>query len=203
MPCPTAARFSAPTRYGRSPGAEAQYQFVAAGEREIKGLPEPIPVFEIQWEPASGTSGIPLPDRLETSSGSLFGFIGHERELESLIEDLKHCAEDARSVRFLSGEPGIGKTSLCKEVAQRAHDRGMCVLYGRCDEELVVSYQPFAEALGHLVVHADEALLSAHVEENGSALVKLGPGLGQTDSLSTRRGREILTPSGCGCSALP
>jgi hypothetical protein len=55
----------------------------------------------------------------------------------------------------------------------------MCVLYGRCDEELVVSYQPFAEALGHLVVHADEALLQAHVAENGAALVGLVPALGK------------------------
>ena len=77
----------------------------------------------------------------------------------------------------------------------------MCVLYGRCDEELVVSYQPFAEALGHLVVHADEALLKAHVEENGGALVSLVPALAQTVSFSARRWAEILMPSGCGCSA--
>ena len=150
---------------------------MTTGERELRGLPEPVPVFEVPWDPVSGSSGIPLPDRLEIPSDSLFDFIGREHELETLIEDLKHCTEGARRVRFLSGEPGIGKTSLCKEVAHAAHELGMCVLYGRCDEELVVSYQPFAEALGHLVVHADEALLMTHVEENGGVLVSLVPAL--------------------------
>ncbi len=158
-------------------GRRSPHHFVGIGEHQLKGLPEPVPVCEVPWELVSSTSGIPLPDRLETPSGSLFGFIGRERELESLIEDLKHCAEGSRRVRFLSGEPGIGKTSLSKQVAQATDDRGLCVLYGRCDEELVVSYQPFAEALGHLVVHADEALLREHVEENGGALASLVPAL--------------------------
>jgi class 3 adenylate cyclase len=158
-------------------GRRSPHRFIDVGERELKGIPDPVPVFEVPWEPVSGTSGIPLPDRLEIPSDSLFGFIGREAELASLIEDLKHSAEGSRHVRFLSGEPGIGKTSLCKEVARAASERGMCVLYGRCDEELVVSYQPFAEALGHLVVHGDEALLEAHVEENGAALVSLVPAL--------------------------
>jgi len=40
-----------------------------------------------------------------------------------------------------------------------------------------VSYQPFEEALSHLVVHADEALLAQHVVDHGGALLNLVPAL--------------------------
>jgi class 3 adenylate cyclase len=158
-------------------GRRSPHRFDDVGERDLKGLPEPVLIFEVAWEPAVSTSGIPLPDRLETPPGTLFGFIGRERELERLIEDVKHSAEGTRRVVFLSGEPGIGKTSLSRQAAQGAHGLGVCVLYGRCDEDLGMTYQPFAEALEHLVVHSDDALLKDHVEKNGGALLSLVPAL--------------------------
>lgn len=62
-------------------------------------------------------------------------------------------------------------------MAQGAHRGGVCVLNGRCDEDLGVAYQPFAEALTHLIVHADDVLLETHVRTYGGALVKLVPAL--------------------------
>ena len=78
---------------------------------------------------------------------------------------------------FLCGEPGIGKTSLCRRLAQSAHELGVCVLYGRSDEDLGASYQPFIEALTHLVVHCDESLLDEHVSDHGGALLSVVPAL--------------------------
>ena len=49
---------------------------------------------------------------------------------------------------LLAGEPGIGKTRLLAEAARIAHERGATVRYGRCYEEQVAPYEPFAEALG-------------------------------------------------------
>lgn len=48
-----------------------------------------------------------------------------------------------RQVVF-SGEPGIGKTRLAVEFARTAHELGAVVLYGRCDEDLGVAYQPWS-----------------------------------------------------------
>jgi tetratricopeptide (TPR) repeat protein len=158
-------------------GRRSPHQFVSVGERELKGLPVPIEVCQITWEPVVTTAGIPLPDRLETPSGSLFGFFGRQQERDRLTESVKDAVEGSRNTVFLSGEPGIGKTSLSKQAAQSAHDLGVCVLYGRCDEDLGVSYKPFAEALSHLVVHADDDLLEAHVAEYAGALVSLVPAL--------------------------
>ena len=49
---------------------------------------------------------------------------------------------------LVAGEAGIGKTRLLSELAREAHDHGT-VLYAGCQEEALVSYQPFVEALRH------------------------------------------------------
>jgi class 3 adenylate cyclase len=154
-------------------GRRSPHPFDSVGERALKGLPEPVAVFEVGWDPAAIASGVPLPDRLETQNISLFEFVGREREKALLIEAVKGLTEGTRHVAFLSGEPGIGKTSLCKQLAHSAHELGVCVLYGRSDEDLGASYRPFAEALTHLVVHADESLLAEHVSDHGGALLSL------------------------------
>ena len=48
---------------------------------------------------------------------------------------------------LIAGEPGIGKTRLVKEVCRIAHNHGGLVLWGGCEEDLGIPYQPFAEAL--------------------------------------------------------
>jgi class 3 adenylate cyclase len=158
-------------------GRRCPHRFTVVGDRELKGLPEPVCVCEVEWEPSASVTGVPLPDRLETPGGSVFGFVGRRLELEGLVTAAKHTIVGTRTVAFLCGEPGIGKTSLCRQLALSAHELGACVLYGRCDEDLGASYQPFAEALSHLVVHADEPMLGEHVSEHGGALLGLVPAL--------------------------
>ncbi len=51
------------------------------------------------------------------------------------------------------------------------------MLYGRCDEELGIPYQPFAEALSHFVAEASVAELTAHVAVHGGELALLVPEL--------------------------
>ena len=51
------------------------------------------------------------------------------------------------------------------------------MLYGRCDEDLGVPYQPWAQALGHLVKEAPQPILDAHVERFGGDLARLVPAL--------------------------
>ena len=158
-------------------GRRCPHPFTVLGDRELKGLPDPVSVCEVQWEPSARSTGVPLPDRLETPRGSLFGFVGRQRELEGLVTAAKNTTEASRTVAFLCGEPGIGKTSLCRRLAQSAHELGVCVLYGRSDEDLGASYQPFIEALTHLVVHCDESLLDEHVSDHGGALLSVVPAL--------------------------
>jgi Protein kinase domain/AAA ATPase domain len=78
-------------------------------------------------------------------------FVGREDAMEALRRSWRRAATGYPALALVSGEPGIGKTSLAAAFAQEAHDAGTITLYGRCDEDPLVSYQPFVEALRHLV----------------------------------------------------
>jgi DNA-binding SARP family transcriptional activator len=71
--------------------------------------------------------------------------VGRDTQLARLEQAWLRAGSGTPQIVVLSGDPGIGKTRLAAEIATRA--AGGAVLYGRCDEEPVASYQPFTEAL--------------------------------------------------------
>ncbi|HSD77606.1 MAG TPA: AAA family ATPase, partial [Solirubrobacteraceae bacterium] len=81
------------------------------------------------------------------------------------------------ALRFavVTGEPGIGKTTLAGELARRAHAQGGAVLLGRSDEHALVPFQPWIEALERLL----DALPGAHADHwltaHDGALARLLP----------------------------
>jgi DNA-binding SARP family transcriptional activator len=77
-------------------------------------------------------------------------FVGRGAEL-SEIERLLTTGVTSRAPILIMGEPGIGKTSLLAQLAERAAALRVLCLYGRCDEENIVPYQPFVEALRSLL----------------------------------------------------
>ncbi len=79
---------------------------------------------------------------------------------------------------LVSGEPGIGKTSLASELARAVHAEGALVLYGRCDEDLGVPYLPFVEALRSDALAGARGGLTGWAQTNGAALIRLVPEFG-------------------------
>ncbi|HEY7075809.1 MAG TPA: BTAD domain-containing putative transcriptional regulator [Solirubrobacteraceae bacterium] len=75
------------------------------------------------------------------------GFVGRGSELAALRDAWRRAQERDVRLAVLLGEAGMGKTSLAARFAHEPAAAGARVLYGRCDEETVVPYQPFAEAL--------------------------------------------------------
>src|SRR5262245_64049253 len=61
-------------------------------------------------------------------------FVGRERELAALGEVLDASISGRGQLVLVAGEPGIGKSRLAQEMAQRASGRNMLVLWGRCWE---------------------------------------------------------------------
>ena len=61
-------------------------------------------------------------------------FVGRERELAELVAACDAGADSDTHLFLIHGEPGIGKTRLCDELASRAKAQGMQVLWGRCLE---------------------------------------------------------------------
>ena len=85
-------------------------------------------------------------------------------------------AGERRAV-LVAGEPGVGKTRLVAALARRAHDEGALVLFGRCEEDLAVAYQPFAEALRAGLASLDHEVVVAHVAAHGGEIRRLVPAI--------------------------
>ncbi|MGP0029941.1 MAG: ATP-binding protein [Acidimicrobiales bacterium] len=156
-----------------------RHQCRPVGDLTLKGLPDPVPTVEVVWEPlgrADDGATVPLPSRLAVRPS--VGVVGREHEMGVLAEAAKRVMQgDGREVVLVSGEAGLGKTTLVAEAARAAHDDGACVLFGHCEEDLGTPYQLFAEALGYFVTYAPEEDLLVHIEAHGSELSRLVPAL--------------------------
>jgi tetratricopeptide (TPR) repeat protein len=116
------------------------------GERALKGLREPLRLFEVPWFLSDAPTTVPFPDQLR--SDDPLPFVGRADELAQVRRVWRDAiSSGALRIGFVSGEPGIGKTRLASELAAGARDEGGVVLYGRCDELLATPLRPFVEAL--------------------------------------------------------
>jgi DNA-binding winged helix-turn-helix (wHTH) protein/tetratricopeptide (TPR) repeat protein len=105
------------------------------------------PVMQTPSGPATRRD-VSLPARLAMSSG--LGFAGRQHERAALADAWKEVlASRQRRMVLVSGEAGIGKTTLCSVFAASVQHEAV-VLYGRCDEELTIPYQPWREVLTSL-----------------------------------------------------
>jgi len=154
------------------------HNFTTERELELKGLPEPVVAWEVLWESTGEeeSTGIPVPPRLPQVPA--IGMVGRAQEQERLKETFKAVASgESPRIVLISGEAGVGKTTLTSSFARDAHAEGALVLYGRCDEDLVIPYRPFVEALAHYLALTDDAVISEVGDNDLSALVHLVPAL--------------------------
>lgn len=175
-------------------GSRLAHETTPVGPLELKGLDDPVPAVSVSWRPRSEAPDpeLPLPLRLRRSPGA--AFVGRAAELSAIDEKVKQATSGGgRQVVLVSGEPGIGKTVLVSRAASRAFASGIPVTYGRCDQDLQMPYQPFVEALGHLVEHLAPLgrLPSGHVGRSIGLLVgRDEPGREQRSPLGAVSGIE-------------
>ncbi|HXM35247.1 MAG TPA: AAA family ATPase, partial [Pyrinomonadaceae bacterium] len=102
-----------------------------------------------QW---SGAPIIYDKDLIDSRSSA---FVGRGAELERLDGFLDQAVAGTGRVVFITGEPGIGKTSLSDEFLRRARTRYPTLLIsrGRCVEQYGTgeAYLPFLDAVGSLL----------------------------------------------------
>ena len=170
-------------------------QLVDLGEHRLRGLERPEHIFQIsiaglrsQFPPLRSIDAFPgtlsLPPVV--FAGDEQSVVGRDGELETLERAWQQSASGARQVAMIGGEPGIGKTSLVGEFSRTVRSRGAVVLYGRCDEEGVVPYQPFVEALRNYVAACPVSTLRERLHGLEADLARVFPELlGRMPELST------------------
>ena len=90
-------------------------------------------------------------------------FVGRAAELERLrVSWAEAEMHRGRRIVLIAGEPGVGKTRLAHRFAREALDGGALVLLGRCWEEPLAPFEPFAQALrqvgaAHVLQPGDDA----------------------------------------------
>ena len=120
---------------------EGYFTFRSLGPTRVKGVSEPINVFEV--------TGIgPLKTRFEVAERrGLTKFVGRERELE----DLKRALELARSgqgqIVAAVAEPGVGKSRLFYEFRLRSHSGCSVLTASSISHGKTSAYLPVIELL--------------------------------------------------------
>jgi tetratricopeptide (TPR) repeat protein len=153
---------------GHGPAGPALH---AAGDLQLKGLPEPVTAWEVDWSPTG--VALPVPPLLRTQGR--FPFVGRLHERSRLEAAWTAAVAGERQAVLLGGEPGVGKTRLAAEAARSAIDAGGVALAGRCDEEGGPPYQPFTDALTAFLDACPADQLPERLGRFGGELARLVP----------------------------
>src|SRR5262249_56784341 len=113
----------------------------ALGEAKVKGVTEPIPIYEVL--------GVgPLRTRLQVAARQgLVRFVGRQSELKQLQKALEHAKVGHGQIVGVMGEPGVGKSRLFYEFKLTSHSgclvlEAYSVSYGKASP-----YLPLLELL--------------------------------------------------------
>jgi DNA-binding CsgD family transcriptional regulator len=109
------------------------------------------------------------------------GILGREREL-SLAEGFLDSARDRFSVLVLEGEPGIGKTTVWREIVRLAEERGFRVLACRpAEAEAKLTFSALTDLFEPLPEDALGVLSEAQRRALDVALLRTEPGKAAAD----------------------
>ena len=180
------------------------------GAWTLKGISQPIRVYEVDAHP--GTAGralgpaLTLPALLVAPPAKASGLVvcpelvQRGPQLATLLEHLAAAAKGESRIVALTGEGGIGKSRLCRELAQLAHRDGFYVLAGRAHgtganpyEPIVAALRPYADARGPEVLRRMLGTLMTELRRLLPELELKGPDEAATLPDGERRERFFRT----------
>src|SRR5262245_8296932 len=122
--------------------AEGFVQVTPLGPIPVKGLPDPVDIFEL-------IGAVTTRTRMQVGAArGLTRFVGRHTELEALSQALKRAEAGHGEVVALVGEPGVGKSRLVWEFGHSQHTSGWLVLEsGSVSHGKATSYRPVIDLL--------------------------------------------------------
>jgi len=163
---------------------DSRFRFRELGGMTLRGVAGDVHVLEILYErrvqrddedesAPEDFAPLPLPGLLTQRES--FPFSGRSAEMDRLKALWCEAESGVRRCVLLSGEPGIGKTRLAAEVARAVHATGANVLFGRCDEDMGVPFQPFVEAFEHYLAQLPDGHVRGRLGRYAGELARLVP----------------------------
>ena len=169
------------------------YQFV--GDAVVTDVVEPDGVGESPTErPTSPVGSLlavgdeaPVPGEISDliSVDTEFPFVGRAEELDRIT-----AAARSERVTFtlIGGEPGIGKSRLAAEAANRLAADGAVVCAGRCEQHMTSTVQPIRDGLAE-IARRDTGRFQAWIDKGDDRVLQLIPTLAH---LSSAPADEVL-----------
>jgi class 3 adenylate cyclase/tetratricopeptide (TPR) repeat protein len=129
-------------------------------------------------------AGLQTGKRLRGFEGRTTEIIGRATEQRMLADALDDLHQDHGGIVFVVGEPGLGKTRLVDELAERSRTLGIRTVQARCEESNSASYGVWAEALRQIRATSDTSISTSvdvlfltgeAADADADALTDLGP----------------------------
>lgn len=133
------------------------------------------------------SQGRATADPLERSTVTPTGIIGRESEQAQLLRAWDRATSGKLTLALVSGEAGIGKTTLVLHAAHQAWTQHAAVLVGRCSANPAIAYEPVVEAITAHAEACDGATRQRLLDAAGPALGWIVPSLSN--------GLDDITPS--------
>jgi len=121
---------------------EGYFAFKALGQTQIKGVEEPLAVYEV-------VDAGPLRTRLQIAAArrGLTRFVGRQSELEQLRKALEQTKAGHGQIAGVMGEPGLGKSRLFYEFKLTSHSGGLLLEAYSVSHGKASPYLPVIELL--------------------------------------------------------
>jgi class 3 adenylate cyclase/tetratricopeptide (TPR) repeat protein len=144
---------------------EGYFTLKGLGPTKVKGLSEPINVFEV-------TGMGPLRTRLERSASRGFSrFVGRQREMEQMQQALDLATAGHGQVVAAAGEPGVGKSRLFYEFKLKSRSGCLVLETFSVSHGKALSYVPVVELLkNYFGLETDDDLRTRREKINGKVL---------------------------------
>ena len=135
------------------------------GEHELKGFPTPWRLWDVVWV-------------RESTGPKAQVFVGRDEQLRALSDKVASAVDGRGSLVLIGGEPGVGKTSLVRQVISDAERRGALAVFGRCYEsEGSVAYSPFVEMLEQALSLMPADVVREDMADDAPEIARMVPGV--------------------------
>ena len=150
------------------------------GPQELKGVAEPVPVWQVLAERS-------VESRFDARAGRLTRFVGREHEVALLVDRFERASAGEGQAVLLSGEAGIGKSRIVRQLYERLSGTSYTRLRFQCSSSHTESaLYPVIRHLEHAAgFHPDdqpetrldklEALLRRAVDDVTESAALLAP----------------------------